>query len=227
MMSQRNQQQKAEELRQLNRFKSLFLNFPNGEIKSDYLSKQKGPDFIIDTGNRIIGIELTDLCHPREIDELPLRSQENLRDQIMDDAGNLYSKYGLNPIQVSVFFNQQCVLKKRDKKRLSNAIVDIVIQNLPLDGHCLVLEYDCDNTKHFPEEIFRIRIWNTSDIERSFFFALLLQHLFRLSRLKILCAHFYRRNRKLNDTANVVKRYGFLLTAKYITSAHTSNTKIM
>jgi hypothetical protein len=89
----------------------------------------------------------------------------------MYDAGNLYSKYGLNPIQVSVFFNQQCVLKKRDKKRFSNAIVDIVIQNLPLDGHCLVLEYDCDNTNHFPEEIVRIRIWNTSDIERSFYSA--------------------------------------------------------
>jgi len=141
-------------------FKLLFNQFPIGCI-----CDSEEPDFIVDTGNYKIGIELTDLYWQNLPNQLPRQSQESLQLRIVDYAQKIYSNSDLPSIQVSVSFNKQYALKKKDVQRLSEAIVKIASRNIPSPGNYSYEEYDWDNRHYFPEELLSVSIWNIKNLD--------------------------------------------------------------
>lgn len=149
---------------QLEQFSSLFPGFPRGSI-----SDSEEPDFIVDTGDRKIGIELTDLYWQPLPNQAPRQSQESLWYRIVKAAERIYSESALAPLQVSVHFNRQYSLRKSDVARLAKAIAAVVVRNAPPPGKNSSEDYDWENRDYFPEEVITINVWNIERVRESFF----------------------------------------------------------
>lgn len=149
---------------QFNQFISLFPGFPAGQIETS-----EEPDFIVDTGDLKIGVELTDLYWENPVDSSPQQAQESLRFRIAETAQRLYEKEGLPNLYASIHFNSQYVLRKSEVQRLSKMIADVLVKNVPSIGQSYGEEYDWDNRDYFPEEIMHISAYNFPSAEQSFF----------------------------------------------------------
>jgi len=103
-----NEQKKQREFWQLERFKQSYQLFPEGEI----IAGEK-PDFIINSPNDRIGIELTEFYNNQPTsDGRPLQEQESLQKQIVQKAWALYEEHGGPKLYVNVLFGNSNLTKK-------------------------------------------------------------------------------------------------------------------
>lgn len=157
--------QKQIERAQLDRFLSVASGLPSGLIV-----EAEEPDFLILCENTI-GVELTDLYWSAQPGVAPFQAVEGLRSRIAELAEHNYSSRGLPPLHVSIHFNPNYSLTKRDVPGLATAISDLVEANLPAEGGVYREEYDWDNRAHFPEELLLVSAWRLASLKRSFFSA--------------------------------------------------------
>lgn len=149
---------------QLDRFIEAFHSFPRGSIE-----ESEEPDFIVDSTERLIGIELTDLYWESPEAGVPQQAQESLRFRIVQAAQSLYGARGLPNLHVSIHFNPSYIPKKRDVQRLAAAIDKLVSNNVPAPGQSYNESYDWENRGYFPEEIYQVGSWNLPGAQGPFF----------------------------------------------------------
>ena len=149
-------QKKQKERRYLMRFKEVCSAFPDGEVRDC-----ERPDFIISRTEGDLGIEITQLFQTPAPSKRPLQEQESLRKRIVDEAQSQYNLLGNRPIWVTIYFNHNYLLKKRDVKALGDKVAGIVQRNIPsLNGPAKDEVYDWVNRDYFPEQISRVSVRN-------------------------------------------------------------------
>lgn len=137
----------------LNRFKELFTEFPQGNIK-----ESEEPDFLVDIENGILGIEITEMYRTPESGNPILQEQESLRKQLANLSKDLFDQKKLNPIFVSLHFNQVNPLKKKNLNSIAQKTIDLVIQNIPKNDNSVILKV-ANNPENFPNELQAIIIF--------------------------------------------------------------------
>ncbi len=149
-------QKKQKERRYLMRFKEVCSAFPDGEVRDC-----ERPDFIISRTEGDLGIEITQLFQTPAPSKRPLQEQESLRKRIVDEAQSQYNLLGNRPIWVTIYFNHNYLLKKRDVKALGDKVAGIVQRNIPSpNGPAKDEVYDWVNRDYFPEQISRVSVRN-------------------------------------------------------------------
>src|SRR3982074_3482161 len=90
------------EHRYLEGFARAVSQFPVGLV-----SKSENPDFLVQSADHLIGIELTRLFRKSAQGHSLAREQESLRERIATEAKSLYEAMKRPPIHVSIHFNGQ------------------------------------------------------------------------------------------------------------------------
>lgn len=85
---------------QLDRFLEIFPDTPIGQIK-----KTTHPDFVISTGERVIGVELTQLFKADRNSSFQPRQIEAFRERIVQQARKIYISDSNIPLEVGVLFS--------------------------------------------------------------------------------------------------------------------------
>ncbi len=100
---------KEEERWALDRFLALLPQSSPETIESG-----EEPDFVLGTGLCRIGVEMTDLYWPHRQGKRPRQEQESLRRRVAKLAEQLYEHRDLPAVYVSVHFDRQIGLDKRN-----------------------------------------------------------------------------------------------------------------
>jgi hypothetical protein len=118
---------KDHELYHLLQFKDVFDNFPGGEI-----IRSESPDFIVNNGDKKIGIEVTKIFKSTRSGEPPLQAIEATCRKIASSASKICAERKIPPLTVSLhFIRKQEILHVR-RGQLSRQIADFVCNNIPL-----------------------------------------------------------------------------------------------
>ena len=155
---------KEKETIYLNRFRESFLEFPSGEIEAC-----ENPDFLIHAETGRIGIEVTRLYRRTPANKSPLQEQEGLRRLILDRARQLYESQARPHIQVTVHFNTQYRLRKRDVESTAKDVVSLVLEYIPEQNSFISLEENENNMERWPETLARVSIRRSSDFTKTTF----------------------------------------------------------
>ena len=116
-------------------FRSCYSSFPIGS-----LSKSESPDFLLQSGGKTIGIELTELKYEREDKEFNLRAHEDFLSSLMEEAQLLISDSIDLKLVVEVLFLDDISPivamvdeSARDlvRKGLAEQVAEIVRENIP------------------------------------------------------------------------------------------------
>ena len=134
----------------------LLPSFPRGDIEPG-----ETPDFIITKKNKKIGIEVTRVyIDDSQISDC-LQSIESTRARIIKKAEDIYEQSGSPSVYVDLFFNSPIHIRKEREVAVAAAIARVVIQNLPLEGESVEVEYVPGNLQ--PIEVDLIRIHRIDD----------------------------------------------------------------
>jgi hypothetical protein len=156
--------QKEIERWQLQRFIDLFQPTRWGEVLD-----HEEPDFLVRRELDTLGIEFTDLYWDQPSVKIPQQAVESLRARIADEAGRLYESKGLPKLHVSIHFIPSYVPTKKDVPRLSTAIANLIVDNIPSEGSSYSEDYDWNNRAYFPEGVHHIGAWQQPGLKRSYF----------------------------------------------------------
>jgi hypothetical protein len=146
--------QKKLELYHLQRFKEVYNDFPNGIIDPGVPGKE--PDFIVRSPNGNVGIEHTQIFIGPGTRGQTLKQKESLLQKIIQISEKKYKDIDGSPIIVSVSFNTNVEILKKDIDSLSNTLVKVVIDNKNRE----VIE----NDGSLPDELNTIHIYHTPGI---------------------------------------------------------------
>jgi hypothetical protein len=127
------------------------------------------PDFVIASGDRRIGIEMTELHREHAGPGRPMQADQAMRKRVIERAKELYDAAGYPPVHVSVFFNEHHPVQKEAVEPLAKAIVHIVRRNMPASDESAREDYDWVNRSYFPENFIEISVHNLPVITHSFF----------------------------------------------------------
>lgn len=83
-------------------FRSCYPSFPLGEIE-----KSESPDFLVFSGGKKIGIELTELKYERGDRQFNLRAHEDFLTLLMEDAQSIVEKNCEMKLVVEVLFSEE------------------------------------------------------------------------------------------------------------------------
>ena len=136
------------ERRYLDGFAQIASEFPKGVI-----SKSESPDFLIQSDDHTIGIELTRLFRKSARGHALPREQESLRERIATEAKARYDAMTRPPIHVSIHFNYHPALRKADVSGLATRLIDLAVRLTPDVGGKSEEEYTWLNRAYFPEQI--------------------------------------------------------------------------
>jgi len=128
----------------LSEFKSRFSGFPPGEI---IWGEQ--PDFIIESAQSRIGIEITEINTPDEANQTNLRQQESIAEQIIQLASDCYQELDKGQFSVTVVFSLEKPLAEKKKDKIAAFICEF--------AKCNKLFHETHNG--LIPEIHRISIW--------------------------------------------------------------------
>jgi hypothetical protein len=121
--------QKQRERYQLERFKAVFKDFPEGEI-IDGADDGTEPDFFVASPKALLGIELTELYRQAEANKPPMQAGERIRKQIVDRALNIFEKSGGPSLDVSVHFGLNEDLRKDRVADLAAKLANVISAHL-------------------------------------------------------------------------------------------------
>lgn len=138
-----------------NRFQMLHPKFPAGSVK-----KCEEPDFLIDAGNSILGIEVTDLYRSPQPGKLPEQATEGGREKCVNRVQQLYEAEDGPPLLVSVHFREVHIPSKRETP-LAKEILEVLRQNIPNPGQKVWVEEGWGpDWRPLPAEVDSISIFN-------------------------------------------------------------------
>ena len=129
--------------------------FPAGDI-----TDSEEPDFLIESSEHIVGIELTELYREHDVlNGRPMQAMERLTDSIVEEACTIHRGEGGPPLTVRVEFELGSRrLGRKQRTEIASKLAALVQQTpVEVDGY-VELENDYENSDMFPEEITRIRI---------------------------------------------------------------------
>ena len=155
-------EKKGVEQAQLDIFRSLYSEFPDGNVVP-----YESPDFLVVEGGCTIGIELTDLFWDSSGGAQPRQAQEQLTWKICQRARTMWG--ASPPVHVSVHFNDGYSLSKKDIDRLASAIVDVAKRLLPPQAGHVSEDYDYVNRHDFPVEVLSISVYRIDELTETFF----------------------------------------------------------
>ena len=144
--------QKQGEKAFLEKFRSLYLRFPSGEIVSS-----ETPDFIIESNDACLGIEVTEFSSQPSNGEAP-RAQESRRARALRHAEEACRANGLLHFQVNVNFHPSRRLEPKREVDLVNELTQLIQRNLPNAGESVKLFYDPRSVDLPPEEVISVSI---------------------------------------------------------------------
>jgi hypothetical protein len=137
----------------LSRFEESYPDFPSGEVHPG-----ERPDFRIVSGERTIGVELTQVFHANEEGKRPLQEIERLRAAVTERAEALFAEAGGPPLDVLVFFSPHAKLGKPNQSQIAERLAALVSRNIPPPGTSYEEEFDWVNRDWFPEELSYVRV---------------------------------------------------------------------
>lgn len=149
-------------------FRSCYSSFPLGD-----LAKSEAPDFLLQNGDKLIGIELTELKYEREDKEFNLRAHEDFLSSLMEEAQKIVAQKCDLQLVVEVLFLDEISPvvsmvdeRARDliRKGLAEQVASMVIENLP---EATGLKFTIDRTSKYghvnlPPKIKSINIHNVT-----------------------------------------------------------------
>jgi hypothetical protein len=106
------------------------------DVKSGIVTHADIPDFRIRVGNSIIGVEIRRLFTSPNGPALE-STQENIFDRACREA----ERRNFPPADVTLFFNIRKPLRVADCRRIADAVVQVVGDNMPADGDMAQLEH--------------------------------------------------------------------------------------
>jgi hypothetical protein len=154
---------KDNELHHLIQFKQVFERFPDGEI-----FEHECPDFIVDNGNRKVGIEVTKIFKAPRSNEPPMQAVESACKKIADFAQKICEERQIPPLIVSLHFIQKPNILNIRRDELSYKIADFVCSNIPNPDSSRTFE-DRYSYQTFPEYIHAITIGRFKVLTKSHF----------------------------------------------------------
>jgi hypothetical protein len=153
---------KEQERFYLDLFRATFPLFPDGSIEDG-----ERPDFIIDTPDGRIGIELVRVYQHVSINRPPPQAQESERQALVGEARRIYETMNLDPLQVHVFFAGETNFTKKNRKIYARILANLVAKNLPPHNSWLDFENKYDSPESFPFEVHSINIVRFSSFTRN------------------------------------------------------------
>ena len=106
------------------------------DLKSGIIIHADSPDFRIRVNDSIIGVEIRRLFTSPDGPAL-----ESTEESIFDEACRKAELLNLPPVDVTLFFNLRKPLQLADRRRIADAVVQLVATNLPADGDIAELEH--------------------------------------------------------------------------------------
>ena len=152
---------KQEERHFLDRFKSFFDNFPQGDVECT-----EEPDFIVATPKHRLGIEVTKLYWTSEPGNLPRQAQESLHGQVANKAEQLHEKSDLPKCIVSVHFADR-KLRKKDIEPAAMEVFNSVMSNIPSAESSAQLPPNGWTESGLPANISALSVYRTDNIEKT------------------------------------------------------------
>jgi hypothetical protein len=140
-------------------FKSVFKEFPAGEILAD--EEQERPDVIVLNAHGKIGIEVTRILHES------LKRDESESEAAVSEARRIYEKSDLPNLHVSVNFGVEKPFSRRTRTTFATTLAKLVAANVPSVNSYVELENDWENPKNFPFEIDSVYILRNSALTRN------------------------------------------------------------
>ena len=110
----------------MERFKENFPAFPNGKIVPD-----ESPDFLIQSPNEIVGIEITGFYRQTSSGtKPPLQQRQSVKRKIITLAKSSYDQKGLPPVFVGVHFALNFHCRKSEVQPISEKLVNLAEKSL-------------------------------------------------------------------------------------------------
>jgi hypothetical protein len=121
---------KEQEKYYLERARSIYADFPLGELLST-----EEPDFLVNAERGVLGIELTNFIRGQGNKGSKLRQSEVTCDRIVSLAQIKFEQRGQNPLQVRFNWNTYALPNKREENRIIAEIVEVVGRFAPQDTY--------------------------------------------------------------------------------------------
>jgi hypothetical protein len=149
---------------QLNLFRSLIPDFPEGRI-----SPTEEPDFLVTGLASTVGIELTTLHRPTPSGSVPVQATEAMGQRTIERAGRLYSEKGGIPIRCTANITGAHI-RRDDVETLASAIADLALRSLPPESSSVEL-YDFAGLPLLEQHVASLSIHRFGFITSPFFSA--------------------------------------------------------
>jgi hypothetical protein len=131
-------------------FRSAFSDFPEGELVLDH--EQERPDLILKTADRKIGIEVTRILHEE------LRRGESECERMVAAARAIYEQRNLPNLHVAVHVGRNEPFNMANRPRFASTLANLVAANIPGSNGLLEVQNDWSDAEVFPYEIDSILI---------------------------------------------------------------------
>jgi len=95
---------------------------PTGQPKGD-----ESPDFLVDTPEGCLGIELTRFYYPPAPGRQPHQEVQALKERVIDMAERLHAAAGGPPLYLNAIFNEQRPLTKHSVPQIARSLADAVL----------------------------------------------------------------------------------------------------
>ena len=105
-------------------------------IDAVVVEEREAPDFILNVGDRVVGVELTELYVDDDGQPLPPKARESLANRVVAQARRLYEKRGGKPLHVAVGFAPYADLLTNSRTQLALSLADFLLaQDFPPDDY--------------------------------------------------------------------------------------------
>jgi hypothetical protein len=143
-------------------FKKLLPDFPEGEIVQG-----ESPDFLIDTINERVGIEISRIFQEQsESGSFLHKEEENVRN-IINKACAFYEKQDLHPLYVNITFNRLRSKQKDRLNQLAQEIAEFVSTHTPPTNNPNLIWNSKQNHSILPDEINCIAIGRFDSLRKN------------------------------------------------------------
>jgi hypothetical protein len=135
-------------------FQDSYPSCPAGVI-----CESESPDFLLQTAQGTLGIEVTQLFRPRVEGEVPRQARERYAQELVQEARRLYEEGGGPPVDVAVLLNSGASPNSGRRRELANFIANAVLHTPVPDFTRVLIECDESNYREFPSEIAWVRAY--------------------------------------------------------------------
>ncbi|MFC2119822.1 hypothetical protein ACFLQ4_02000 [Bacteroidota bacterium] len=155
---------KEEEKQILNILLEHDKNLSTYKIKENVES----PDFILISGNEVIGIEITKIITKN----LGIKSNppalSSYADKVKNGLKKILDKNKIGPLHISLHLSMVPRMLKVNRDNLTIKIYLLILENMPTDGNHISLRNDFNDLENFPEEISYLQILKMNSLRENF-----------------------------------------------------------